>query len=86
MKANSRYLVINPGQDKAQVPVSKSKTQNMVQEYTDGFYSSSTDNENDELKMIQEEFRTVDKEVVNSNMIGDKSESSLGIDFGSTQY
>ena len=86
MKANSRYLVINPGQDKAQVPVSKSKTQNTVQEYTDGFYSSSTDNENDELKMIQEEFRTVDKEVVNSNMIGDKSESSLGIDFGSTQY
>ena len=52
MKANSRYLVINPDQDKAQVPVSKSKTQNTVQEYTDGFYSSSTDNENDELKMI----------------------------------
>ena len=58
---------------------------NPVQEYTDGFYSSSTDNENDEIKMMQKQFQTRGKELGNINMIDNKSDSSLGIDFGSSR-
>ena len=55
MKANSRYCVVDPDHDKFQAPpVTKSMKNSTVQEYTDGFYSSSTDNENDEIKMMQE--------------------------------
>ena len=86
MKANSRYCVINPDQDQVQVPpVTKSMKHNSVQEYTDGFYSSSTDNENDEIKMMQEQFQTRGKELGNINIIDNKSDSSLGIDFGSSR-
>ena len=53
MKANSRYCVVNPDHDKIQaLPVTKRIKNSTVQEYTDGFYSSSTDNENDEIKMM----------------------------------
>ena len=86
MKANSRYCVVNPDHDKIQVPpVTKRMKNSTVQEYTDGFYTSSTDNENDEIKMMQEQYQTRGKELGNIKMIDDKSDSSLGIDFGSSR-
>ena len=52
MKQKSRYLVINPDQEVVATNESKSKTADQAEQYTDGFYSSSTDNDNDELRMI----------------------------------
>ena len=89
MKENSRYFVINPDHQGSEDLASGAKSKVLKQdevEYTDGFYSSSTENENEEIKMIQAEFQTGPKVVGSTNlMIDEKSDISFGIELGQGQ-